>query len=136
MQVTCQQCFGIADLKGRRVLVQGAGSVGDPLIQYLRAAGAVVMFSETNEKCIRHFRDKLGLEFVEDEEIYTTACDIFAPCAIGDVLNRNTIPQLNCRAVVGGANNQLSTTRDADLLHARGILYAPDYVGQLRRCNG
>jgi leucine dehydrogenase len=128
IQVACEHLFGEASLKGRRVLVQGTGSVGGPLIEHLRAAGAEVVFSEVDEGAIRRFRDELGLEFVPAEAVYTTACDIFAPCALGSVLNANTIPQLKCRAVAGGANNQLASPKDAESLRAGGILYAPDYV--------
>jgi leucine dehydrogenase len=128
IQVASEHLFGEASLKGRRVLVQGTGSVGGALIEYLRAAGAEVMFSEVDEGAIRRFRDELGLQFVPPEAVYTMECDVFAPCALGGVLNANTIPQLKCRAVVGGANNQLAETKDAERLQARGILYAPDYV--------
>jgi len=128
IQVTCEHLFGESSLKGRRVLVQGTGSVGRSLIEYLRAAGAEVLFSEVDEGVIRHFRDELGLRFVPPEAVYTTECDLFAPCALGGVLNANTIPQLKCRAVAGAANNQLADPDDAERLQARGILYAPDYV--------
>ena len=89
---------------------------------------AAVMFSEVDEGAIRRFRDELGLQFVPAEAAYSTACDIFAPCALGGILNPNTIPQLQCRGVAGGANNQLANPEDAESLRARGILYAPDYV--------
>ena len=128
IQVACEHLFGEASLKGRRVLVQGAGSVGGSLIEWLRAAGAEVLFSEVDEDAIQRFRDELGLKFVPAEAVYTTDCDVFAPCALGGVLNRETIPQLRCRAVAGGANNQLASPEDAERLRARGILYAPDYV--------
>ncbi len=128
IQVACEHLFGAASLKGRRVLVQGTGSVGGPLIEHLRAAGAEVVFSEVDEGAIRRFRDELGLEVVPAEAVYITECDIFAPCALGSVLNANTIPQLRCQAVAGGANNQLAGLEDAERLRVRGILYAPDYV--------
>lgn len=128
IEETCEHLFGDMSLVGRRVLVQGAGDVGAKLINYLCDAGATVAFSEVDEGAIRKVRDDLGLEFVPPEEVYTTECDIFAPCALGGVLNADTIPQLKCRAVVGGANNQFATQEDAERLRARGILYAPDYV--------
>jgi len=128
IQAACEHLFGETSLRGRRVLVQGAGDVGGNLIRYLCLAGAEVVFSEVDEGLIRRFRDELGLQFVPAEAVYTTECNIFAPCALGGVLNANTIPQLKCRAVGGGANNQLSGLKDAENLRARGILYAPDYV--------
>ena len=98
------------------------------MIEHLRAAGASVMFTEVDEGAIHHFRDELGLEFVRAEEAYGTVFDVFAPCALGGILNANTIPQLKCRAVAGGANNQLADPRDAESLRARGVVYAPDFV--------
>jgi len=130
IQVACEHLFGEASLKGWRVLVQGT-SVGGTLIEHLYAADAEVVFSEVDEGAIRRFRDGLGLQFVPPEAVYTTECDIFAPCALGGVLNANTIPQLKCQVVAGGANNQLACPEDAESLRARGILYAPDYVNNV-----
>jgi len=128
MQVACEHVFGERTLNGRRVLVQGAGSVGGALIEYLRSAGADVMFSDVEEKSICRIRDDFNLQCISAEKVYSVECDIFAPCALGGVLNSNTIPKLKCRVVAGGANNQLSEPEDAKRLKDRGILYAPDYV--------
>jgi len=128
IQIACQQVFGERSLNGLRVLVQGAGSVGGALIEYLRSSGAEVKFSDLKEGAICQFRDDFGLQCVPAEEVYSEECDIFAPCALGGVLNAKTIPQLKCRVVAGGANNQLAEPEDADRLKDRGILYAPDYV--------
>jgi len=128
LQVACEFRFGDGSLKGKRVLVQGTGSVGGRLIEHLRAAGAEVLFSEVDPGAIRRFRDELGLPFVPPEAAASTECDVFAPCALGGALNAETIPQLACHVVAGGANNQLASPEDAERLRARGILYAPDYV--------
>ena len=128
MQVACERVFGEPSVRGRRVLVQGTGSVGGPLIEYLRDSGAEVMFSEVDQSAINHYRDDRGLEFASSEEVYGTECDVFSPCALGGVLNRNTVPELRCKAVVGGANNQLEDMKDSERLRARQILYAPDFV--------
>jgi leucine dehydrogenase len=128
IQTACENIFGERSLKDRRVLVQGAGSVGGALIEHLRPTGAEVMFSDVDEGAIRHFRDELGLQFVPTEGVYTEEYDIFAPCALGGVLNINTIPKLKCRVVAGGANNQLAEPKDAERLQSRGILYVPDSV--------
>jgi len=128
VQVACENIFNDSSLKGRRVLVQGTGSVGGGLIELLLAAGAEVLFSEVDENTIKYYRDEVGLSFISPETLFATKCDIFAPCALGGILNADTIAQLNCRAVVGGANNQFATPDDAERLQARGILYAPDYV--------
>ena len=97
-------------------------------LEHLCAAGAQVAFSEVDQGAIRRFRDERGLQFVPETAVYATECDVFCPCALGGVLNATTIPQLKCRAVVGGANNQLGGPQDAEHLRARDILYAPDYV--------
>jgi leucine dehydrogenase len=128
IQVACQHLFGDPSLQGRRVLVQGTGSVGGHLIGYLREAGAQVLFSDLDEAAVRRFRDGQGLQYVPPDAVYDTACDVFAPCALGGVLNAGSIPRLQCRAVVGGANNQLAGSEDGERLQARGILYAPDFV--------
>ena len=128
IQVACEHVFGDAALKGRRVVVQGTGQVGASLIGHLRAAGAEILFSDIAEAAIRHFRDEVGLTFVPSEAIYGADCDVFAPCALGGIVNATTIGQLKCRVVAGGANNQLGVPEDAERLRVRGILYAPDYV--------
>jgi glutamate dehydrogenase/leucine dehydrogenase len=126
--IVCERLFGDAALAGRRVLVQGAGSVGGRLVGHLREAGAEVLFSDVDAAAIRQFRDEQHLPFVPAEAVYDTPCDIFSPCALGGILNQETIPRLRCRAVVGSANNQLARPEDAALLDQRQILYAPDFV--------
>jgi leucine dehydrogenase len=121
---TCRHAFGSDDLQGRRVLVQGAGSVGHRLIRELRDAGAWVLVADVDPARVA----ATGAEPVDVEVAVTTPCDVFAPCATGAVLNAETIPELACAAVCGAANNQLATPEDAERLRARGILYAPDYV--------
>lgn len=128
IRATVEYLDGDAALRGKRVLVQGAGGVGGALIERLSAAGATVLFSDVSEPAIRRFRDEAGLEFVPPEQVFDAPCDVFSPCALGGVLNRDTIPRLRCRAVVGGANLQLAEPHDVQLLEARGILYAPDFV--------
>ena len=128
IRLLCGRLFGEESVAQRTVLVQGAGDVGGSLIGMLREAGAEVLFSEVNEGLIRRFRDELGLRYVDPTTVYSTNCDIFAPCALGAVLNAESIPLLKCRAVAGSANNQLRAPEDAERLRAKGILYAPDYV--------
>lgn len=128
IRITLARLFGSEAISGRRVLVQGVGSVGGHLIELLRAGGAEVLFSDVDERLIARYGDGLGVPFVAPETVYATPCDVFAPCALGGILSAATIPDLHCRAVVGSANNQLATPQDGDRLHARGILYAPDFV--------
>lgn len=128
IEATCRWLFGDATLQGRHVLVQGAGSAGAPLIDLLLEAGATVSVSDVDPDRVRRCRDERGLRVVPPGEVYDTPCDIFAPCALGGVLDEHTIPRLQARAVVGAANNQLASPADAERLRARGILYAPDYA--------
>ncbi|MEP6993642.1 MAG: Glu/Leu/Phe/Val dehydrogenase dimerization domain-containing protein [Acidobacteriota bacterium] len=128
IQTVCGRLFGDASLSERHVLVQGIGSVGYPLIERLRDAGARVCYTDVAPGASGRFSGAARIAFVPPEDVFETPCDVFAPCALGAVLNSQTIPQLRCRAVVGAANNQLSRPEDADLLRGRGILYAPDFV--------
>jgi len=127
----CERLFDRSSVDGRRILVQGVGSVGRRLIDLLVDGGAEVLISEIDPGAIQLLHDKRHLAVVPPESVYTTECDIFAPCALGGVLTSETIPRLNCRAVAGAANNQLGEWADAKLLRERGILYAPDYVVSL-----
>ena len=128
IQVVVERLFGDATLVGKRITIQGVGSVGRELIELLQNAGAEVFFSDVDEAAVKHFCDELGLQCFLPEEVYESPCDIFAPSAVGGVLSEKTIPRLRCRAVAGAANNQLATPQDAGRLRERGILYAPDFI--------
>ncbi len=128
LEAVCRHIYGSLTLSGRTVLVQGVGSVGKLLIERLLRAGAQVLFSEVDPDRTRHFRDELKLPFVPPEDACRTECDIFSPCALGGILNRETIPLLRCRAIAGAANNQLAEAEDGRRLRERNILYAPDFV--------
>uniref|UniRef100_A0A832I5B7 Glu/Leu/Phe/Val dehydrogenase n=1 Tax=Eiseniibacteriota bacterium TaxID=2212470 RepID=A0A832I5B7_UNCEI len=127
----CERLFGDAAPRGRRVLVQGAGSVGGALLGLLRAAGAEPLFSDVEPATIARWRDREGVPFVEPAAVPETPCDVYAPCALGGALAADTIARLACRAVAGGANNQLASPADAEAMRARGILYAPDFVANV-----
>jgi leucine dehydrogenase len=128
MKTALRHATGSDDLVGRRVLVQGVGDVGGPLARLVADAGATVLVSDLDDARVRGMAQELGGEVVYGNAIFGTECDVFAPCAVGAVLNEQTIPQLRCAVVAGSANNQLAEPGDAERLHARGILYAPDYV--------
>jgi leucine dehydrogenase len=128
LEVSAQYLFSDPSLEDRQVVIQGGGNVGSKLAEILRTAGADVFFTDVNESAIHYCRDELGLPFIPAADIFDVHCDFFAPCALGGVLNGETIPRLNCKAVVGAANNQLATSEDAANLRGRGILYAPDFV--------
>ena len=120
--------FGSDALEGRRVLVQGVGGVGLPLARSLAAEGAKLLINDLRPEAAEAVASDLGGEVVDGADLYSTVCDIYAPCAVGATVNETTIPLLNCRIVAGSANNQLAKREDAERIHARGILYAPDYV--------
>lgn len=120
--------FGSDGLDGRSVLIQGVGDVGRPLARMLAEAGAQVLLSDIDDDRVREVAAEIGATIVDSTAALSTPCDVFAPCAVTGVINRQTIPQLACRVVAGSANAQLGEPDDADRLHQRGILYAPDYI--------
>jgi leucine dehydrogenase len=120
--------FGSDDLEGRVVVVQGAGGVGSPLADQLASAGASVLVADIDPGRARAVAARVGGSALPADRVFETDCDVYAPCAVGGVLSAETVPRLRCRIVAGSANNQLAEPGAAELLHARGILYAPDYV--------
>ena len=120
--------FGDDELAGRSVLIQGVGDVGAPLAGLIREAGGSVLVSDLDDERVRIFGRELGASVVAPDQVYSTPCDVYAPCAVGATLNSRTIPELACEIVAGSANNQLLKPSDADRLASRDILYAPDYV--------
>lgn len=119
---------GERSLKDLRIAVQGVGSVGRRLCESLAAAGASLVIADVNEDAARRVADRCRARIVETSRIYDEDVDVFAPCALGAILDDDTIGRLRCRVVAGAANNQLAAERHADALSARGILYAPDFV--------
>lgn len=118
--------FG-TELFGRRIVVQGLGSVGGPLARHLLEAGAQVLVADTDPGRVRSLVE-FGARAIDPATALVAECDVLSPCATGAVLSAQTIPRLRCQVVAGAANNQLAELTDADLLNRRGILYAPDYV--------
>lgn len=120
--------LGNGSLDGLKVAVQGVGNVGYHLCSYLSAAGAKLIITDIYPNSIERIVNEFGAEVVSPDEIYGVDCDVFAPCALGAILNNRTIPQLKCKLVAGSANNQLETDADGFALQAKGIVYAPDYA--------
>ena len=116
------------NLEGKRVALQGLGNVGGSLINYLFWAGADLTIADTNPVRAEELAKKYGAKVVDPGEIWKVECDVFAPCARGGIINGQTIPQFRCKAIAGGANNQLLRDEHAQALKERGILYAPDFV--------
>jgi leucine dehydrogenase len=128
MRAVCEELDGHAVLTGRHVAVQGAGHVGAKLVALLTAAGAHVTVADVDDARAEEAAGTHGAEWAAAGSILETECDVLAPCALGGVLNRETIPRLRCRAVCGAANNQLERAEDDQLLADRSVLYAPDFV--------
>lgn len=128
IRAVTERLWGSEDLSGRTIAVQGVGKVGSSLVEWLTKAGAKTVVTDVNDAALHHVASTYGSTVVEMDEIFDIGCDIFAPCALGGVISKSTIPRLRCRAVVGSANNQLATDADAARLVERDILYAPDFV--------
>ncbi len=120
--------LGRDSLEGIHVAIQGAGHVGHALAQELHALGAKITVSDINLKSIQRCVDEFGANVCAPEEIHSLDVDVFAPCALGSVLNLKTINQLKAKIVAGSANNQLSHSHYGTYMHERGILYAPDFL--------
>jgi leucine dehydrogenase len=120
--------FGTEDPRGRSVIVQGAGGVGGVLVGMLADAGADVAVADVDATRAEQVARATGARVLPADRAMTEPCDVFAPCALGGILNEVSIPNLRCRIVAGAANNQLATAEDAERLRAGGILYAPDFV--------
>jgi leucine dehydrogenase len=128
IQASAYYRWGSDDLTKKTVAVQGAGHVGYHLSRLLSEAGAHLVITDIDAERVRRVVSELGARAVEPGEIYGVRADVFAPCALGAILNDSTIPQLKVEIVAGAANNQLLEERHGDMLESRNILYAPDYV--------
>lgn len=120
--------YGSDDLSDRSVLVEGVGNVGFNLARMLTAAGASVLVTDIDTERTEEVARQLDADVVPPGEVSTTACDVYAPCAIGATVNEQTIPELRCKIVAGSANNQLAEPADAQRLLEREIVYVPDYI--------
>ena len=127
IEVACERVFGSASLEGRSVAVVGLGHVGARIARLLARAGADLLVADIDEGK-RALADELGARWVTPDKALAAGVDVYAPCALGGVLDHETVPELQCPIVAGAANNQLADDAIADLLKARDILWAPDFV--------
>jgi leucine dehydrogenase len=118
----------IPSLRGLHVAVQGLGHVGYRLAELLHIAGAKLTVADVNTAIVEHAINAFDAQAVSADDIHAISCDVFAPCALGGILNDMTIPKIQANIVAGAANNQLEHTYHGQQLHERSILYAPDYV--------
>jgi leucine dehydrogenase len=115
-------------LSGLHVALQGAGSVATGVALHAAAEGAKLSIADVDQAKAQKLADAAGGKTVSPDEILTLEADVLSPCALGAIFDEKSIPQLKVPVIAGGANNQLAAPQDGERLHARGILYAPDYV--------
>ncbi len=128
MKASAKFAWGSDSLKGKRVLVQGTGNVGETLIDYLTKENALVLVNDINEERVKTIVKKYNAVAVTGN-IYAEEIDVYAPCALGATLNSETIPQLRCSIVAGAANNQLLDEQlHGQMLKDKRIIYAPDFL--------
>jgi len=127
MEAALKTALGSPSFKGRAAAVQGVGAVGFSLVQRLIAAGAKTYVTDIYPEKVQRAVEAGGLA-VPADRIFDQECDVFAPCALGAVINDDTIPRLKCKIVCGAANNQLLEQRHGEALSAKGILYVPDFI--------
>lgn len=129
METSLKFLTGESDLTGKTLAIQGLGKVGMALLSLLYQKAKVIYVADMNKSAVVKTKKKFPrVVVVKPSEIHKQKVDIFSPCALSHALNTKAIAELNCRMIVGGANNQLQDESTGDLLFKLGILYAPDYV--------
>jgi leucine dehydrogenase len=128
MKACANAVYGGDSLEGRAVTVQGLGAVGGEVVPLLVKEGARVVVADIDREKVEAVTGRFRVAPAPPDEIIGREADIFCPCALGGVINAETIPQFKVKIICGSANNQLREERDGQAIHARGILYAPDYI--------
>lgn len=129
MKAAAKQIWGSDSLTGKKIAIQGLGHVGYYLVKHLHEEGAELFCTDIDKNSVKRVVDEFNTEAVDTEEIYSIDADIFAPCALGAIVNDETIPQFKFKIIAGSANNQLADEeKHGEVLRQKGILYAPDYV--------
>lgn len=128
IKASVKEKLGGDSLKGVRIAVQGLGNVGYHLVEYLSKENAIVTVADIDPEKVKRVSDQFHAKAVGPDEIASVECEVFAPCAMGAVVNDDSIGKLKCKIVAGGANNQLAEPRHGNMLRELNILYAPDYV--------
>lgn len=128
MKAAAKEAFGTDSLEGKVIAVQGVGHVAYNLCRHLHEEGAQLIVTDINKEAVDRVVGEFGAKAVDPSEIYGVECDIFAPCALGAIINDQTIGEIKAKVIAGAANNQLRETRHGDAIHEMGIIYAPDYV--------
>lgn len=128
MKAAAKSRWGKDSLAGKTIAVQGCGKVAYYLMTHLKQEGAKLVVSDIDQEKVQRVVDELGATAVSTDAIYDVKADIFAPCALGGIINDDTLPRLKVEIIAGGANNQLAEERHGIELEKRGMLYSPDYV--------
>jgi len=128
MRACLERAYGSDDFSGRHIVIQGVGNVGFYLGELLRDAGARMTVADTRSDRLQEVASELGAETASVENVFSVECDVFAPCAVGQVINPDTVEKLQCKIVAGGANNQIHGEGVVQRLQERNILYAPDFA--------
>ncbi|HBW35762.1 Glu/Leu/Phe/Val dehydrogenase [Desulfosporosinus sp. BICA1-9] len=128
MKAAAMEAYGSDSLTGKTIAIQGLGHVGYYLAKHLHEEGAKLIVTDIQDDLIKRVINEMGATAVRPAEIFGVKADIFAPCAMGAVVNDETIPQFKFSIIAGAANNVLKEEHHGDKLHELGILYAPDYV--------
>jgi leucine dehydrogenase len=128
MKASAKELYGNDSLEGKTIAVQGVGNVAFSLLKYLHEEGAKLIVTDIHKDSVQKAVIEFGAKAVDPNDIYDVECDIYSPCALGAIINDDTIHRLKAKIIAGAANNQLKKERHGELLHEMGILYAPDYV--------
>lgn len=128
VRAAAKRALGKDSLAGLHIAIQGAGSVAGGVARLAAKDGARISIADIDQARVQKVADEVGGTVVSPDEIMTLEADILSPNALGAILNEQSIAALRVPVVAGGANNQLARPEDGDRIHARGILYAPDYV--------
>lgn len=128
LQAVAKTLWGSDSLKGKTIAIQGLGSVGVKVAEHLFWQEVNLVVSDINQEKAHQIAELYRAKTVSPDQILEVECDILCPCAMGGIINEHTIKNLHCKAIAGASNNQLLKQEDGQLLHNKGILYAPDFV--------
>lgn len=128
MKACAEETWGSTNLQGRKIVVQGLGAVGYPMVEYLVREKAEVTIADIDAARVTQLAEDFGVKTMDAREVAGASADIYCPCALGGIVNDETLPQFRVKIICGSANNQLRAEKHGDALKERGILYAPDYI--------
>jgi len=128
MKAAAKAAFGTDALENKKIAVQGVGHVAYQLCKYLHEENAHLIVTDINQEAVHRAIQDFNATAVEPDDIYSVDCDIYSPCALGGIINDETLKHLKAKVIAGSANNQLLEDRHGDIIQEKGIIYAPDYV--------